>query len=193
MVKLFKLRVAVWGEAGVTVLASHWSPAHILASDWPLETDTGLLSSRNIHSAPAGPRPHRPAKHKESQINKPRVSLPILKSQGSGNVDNVLCSSETKETTRRRCCEILMDCHLTLGIGNCNLMQSGISQDSRGLIWDFPQYNWDRKGSTVESTLCSDVRKKGSLVHQSDNQFVGFSPDKKRYVILFLADTNNAL
>ena len=62
----------------------------------------------------------------------------------------------------------------------------------------FPQYNWDRKGSTVESTLGSDLRKRGggALVHQSDNQFVGFSPDKKRYsrYSIFLADTSiNAL
>ena len=64
----------------------------------------------------------------------------------------------------------------------------------------FPQYNWDRKGSTVESTLGSDQKRGGgALVHQSDKQFVGFSPDKKRYLrwngILFIFSTDiyNAL
>ena len=94
MVKLFKLRVAVWGEAGVSVLTSHWSLANILASDWP--TLTRPSSSRNIHSAPAGPRPHRPAKHKESQINMPQASGPLssLKSLKSQGLEDVWCSSD---------------------------------------------------------------------------------------------------
>ena len=59
---------------------------------WLTDTDT-TSSSRNIHSAPAGPRPHRPAKHKESQINKPQASGPLssIKSQG---LEDVWCSSD---------------------------------------------------------------------------------------------------
>ena len=44
-----------------------------------------------------------------------------------------------------------------------------------------PQYNWDRKCSTVGSTLGSTPRRGGALSPQSDNQFVGFSQDKSRW------------
>jgi len=46
------------------------------------------------------------------------------------------------------------------------------------------KYNWDRRGSNVASTLGSTPRRNGggSLVHQSDTQFVGFSPDKSSFM-----------
>jgi len=46
------------------------------------------------------------------------------------------------------------------------------------------KHNWDRRGSNVASTLGSTPRRNGggSLVHQSDTQFVGFSPDKSSFM-----------
>lgn len=44
------------------------------------------------------------------------------------------------------------------------------------------KYNWDRKCSTVGSTLGSTPRRGGALSPQSDNQFVGFSQDKSSFM-----------
>ena len=196
MVKLFKLRVAVWGEAGVSVLTSHWSPAIILASDWP--TLTRPSSSRNIHSAPAGPRPHRPAKHKESQINMPQASglRSPLKSQESGIgrcmmqfwwwIDN------------RKCCKILRDSiHLnSWGIWNCNSRQLKINQDERGLIWDSRSITGTERAQQWSRlwALISAREAAGPLCINQTTNLWGSVLTRKGKKTIFLADTSiNAL
>ena len=52
MVKLFKLRGAVRGEAGVSVLTSDWSLGHISASDWPTLTRLSSLVATSTAPQP---------------------------------------------------------------------------------------------------------------------------------------------